>query len=243
MTTVNKDSRETVDGAAEFDAFAGDYDAALNQGLALSGEGKDFFAQGRAKWLAECLQSFDLQAGTALDFGCGTGSATPFLFDELGIASLIGTDPSEESLQVARETWSASHAVEFSDGSNDLAAPADVGYCNGVFHHIPVLEREAAMQFIARNVRPDGIFSLWENNPWNPVTRYAMSKVPFDADAILVWPWQARRLLREAGFEILRTDYKFFFPNFASGLRPLEPALRWVPMGGQYQVLARRVGK
>jgi SAM-dependent methyltransferase len=242
MATVNKDSRETTDGAAEFDAFAGDYDEALNQGLALSGEGKDFFAQGRAKWLAECLQRLNLRAGKALDFGCGTGSATPFLFEELGIESLSGTDPSAESLQVARETWSDKFAVEFSDGSDDLVAPVDVGYCNGVFHHIPVEERAAAMEFIARNVRTDGIFSLWENNPWNPVTRYAMSKVPFDADAILVWPWQARRYLREAGFEILRTDYAFFFPHFARALRPLERALRWMPMGGQYQVLARRIG-
>jgi len=245
MATVNKDSREFSEpgtGSAEFDAFAGDYDAALNQGLALSGEGKDYFAQGRAKWLAECLGRLELDANQALDFGCGTGSATPFLFEELGIDSLSGTDPSAESLQVARQTWSDKFAVEFSDGSDDLAAPVDVGYCNGVFHHIPVNEREVAMEFIARNIRTGGIFSLWENNPWNPVTRYAMSKVPFDADAILVWPWQARRLLREAGFEIISTDYTFFFPNFARAFRPLEPALRWLPMGGQYQVLARRMG-
>ena len=242
MAVVNKDSRESAPGAAEFDAFAGDYDAALNQGLALSGEGKDFFAHGRARWLADCLRRLDMDAGKAMDFGCGTGSATPFLFKELGIASLSGTDPSEESLQVARDRWGEKFAVEFSEGSDDLAAPVDVGYCNGVFHHIPVEERATAMEFIARNVRVGGIFSLWENNPWNPVTRYAMSKVAFDADAILVWPWQARRLLREAGFEILRTDYSFFFPHFARRLRPLERALRWMPMGGQYQVLARRLG-
>lgn len=225
MATGNKDSRETgksVEEVAEFDAFAGDYDEALNQGLALSGEGKDFFAQGRAKWLAECLQQLDLWASKALDFGCSTGSATPFLFEELDIESLSGMDPSAESLQVAGETWSEKFAVEFSDGCDDLETPVDVGYCNGVFHHIPVEERAGAMAFIARNVRAGGIFSLWENNPWNPVTRYAMSKVPFDADANLVWPWQARRLLREAGFEILRTDYAFFFPHFARGLRPLE---------------------
>jgi len=242
MAGVNKDSRKTDGDLAEFDAFADDYDAALNQGLALSGEGKDYFAQGRAKFLAECFRRLNFEGIRALDFGCGTGSATPFLFEELGIQSLIGTDPSVESLQVAGKTWAGKFNVEFSDGSNDPVEPVDVGYCNGVFHHIPVAERATAMEFIARNVRDGGIFSLWENNPWNPVTRYAMSKVPFDADAILVWPWQARSLLREAGFEILRTDYAFFFPNFARGFRPLERALHWLPMGGQYQVLARRIG-
>lgn len=143
---------------------------------------------------------------------------------------------------MARETWGGGYAVEFSDGCADLPAPVDLGYCNGVFHHIPVEQRAATMSFVARNVLPGGLFSLWENNPWNPVTRYAMSRVPFDADAILVWPRQARRLLRAAGFEILRTDYAFFFPHFARALRPLERGLRWLPMGGQYHVLARRLG-
>ena len=40
----------------EFDAYAADYDAALAQGLAVSGEEKLYFAHGRLAWLAACLQ-------------------------------------------------------------------------------------------------------------------------------------------------------------------------------------------
>lgn len=117
---------------------------------------------------------------------------------------------------------------------------ADLVYCNGVFHHISAGERPGAIEQVFKALKPGGLFALWENNPWNPVTRYAMSRVPFDRDAILVWPTQARRLLRSAGFEVLRTDFVFFFPAGLRKLRFLEPHLCKLPLGGQYLVLARK---
>ncbi len=38
-----------------FDRFADDYDHALNQGISISGEDKDFFANGRIVWLSGLL--------------------------------------------------------------------------------------------------------------------------------------------------------------------------------------------
>ena len=87
------------------------------------------------------------------------------------------------------------------DGSKDLA------YSNGVFHHIPVGERAGAVTFVRRALRPGGLFALWENNPWNPGTRYVMSRIPFDRDAITLSMLEASRLLRAGGFEVLRTDF------------------------------------
>ena len=67
-----------------------------------------------------------------------------------------------------------------------------------------------------------------------------MSRIPFDRDAIMVWPRGARRLLREAGFETVSTDFVFIFPAVLHFLRGLEPWLCQAPLGGQYLVLARR---
>jgi SAM-dependent methyltransferase len=116
----------------------------------------------------------------------------------------------------------------------------DLVYCNGVFHHIPPVERAGAVNYILRCLRPGGIFALWENNPWNPGTQYVMHRCDFDRDAVKISPPGAVRMLRSGGFEILRTDYRFFFPRTLSWLRSLEPALAKVPVGGQYQVLARK---
>jgi SAM-dependent methyltransferase len=224
---------------AEFDGYAEDYDAQLNKGLELSGEGKDYFAEGRMRWLRKKLGGHGVQPNTALDFGCGTGSATPFFFDCVGIERLWGVDPSSDSLRVAREKWSSREAV-FADGSEDLEEPVDLAFCNGVFHHIPPEERAAALGYVFRNLKGGGFFAFWENNPWNPVTRYAMGKVPFDDDAIMLWPGEARRRLRSAGFDLLGTDFVFYFPAFLKFLRSMEPMLCKIPFGGQYLVLGRK---
>jgi SAM-dependent methyltransferase len=113
-------------------------------------------------------------------------------------------------------------------------------FCNGVFHHIPPGERPAAIDFIAKALRSKGLFAFWENNPWNPGTRYVMSRIPFDRDAITLSPPEARRLLRAGGFEILRTDFQFVFPRVLGWFRRFETALSPVPIGAQYQVLCRK---
>src|SRR5689334_7263327 len=88
-----------------FDAYANDYEAALNRGLSVSGESKDYFAVGRVSLLNTCLKRMNLPVRTVLDYGCGTGTSTPLFFDVLGAEKVIGVDPSESSLRVARETY------------------------------------------------------------------------------------------------------------------------------------------
>ncbi|MFT5105484.1 MAG: SAM-dependent methyltransferase [Verrucomicrobiales bacterium] len=227
---------------AEFDEFAVDYDAELNKGLALSGESKDYFASGRMEWLRRKFERRGFAPKVALDFGCGTGSSTPYFFDTLGVDSLSGVDPSDDSLGVARVEF-GDRQVEFSTSENFHATgPIDFAFCNGVFHHIPIAHREAAVSFVFENLRPGGLFAFWENNAWNPVTRYAMSKVAFDRDAILLFPHGARTLLKNGGFEIVATDYQFFFPSPLALFRPMEKWLSKLPLGGQYLVLARKPG-
>lgn len=234
---MNSDTRQNE---AEFDKFADDYDRELNKGLSLTGESKEYFAEGRMRWVLRHLRALNLTPARALDFGCGTGSSTPYFFDILGSEHLTGVDPSVDSLKVARQCH-PQRAAEFLPNS-DFTAPGtiDLAFCNGVFHHIPLAERAEAARFVFDSLRPGGIFAFWENNAWNPATRYVMSRVPFDRDAILLFPHQARRLLRGAGFKILGTDYLFIFPGPLARLRPLEPALCKLPFGGQYLVLGRK---
>lgn len=224
----------------EFDEFAEQYDDALSQGLAVTGETKDYYARGRVEWLAKRMREEHYSARNALDFGTGTGTSTPLLLDLPGVESVVGVDVSPQSIQVARRLH-PSPGIRFVL-SRDFkpGGEMDLAFCNGVFHHIPPAERLAPVRLVFESLRPGGWFSLWENNPWNPGTRYVMSRVPFDRDAILLAPPATRRMLRDAGFEIVETDFLFFFPRHLSWFRGLEPALHLVPLGGQYQVLAQR---
>lgn len=67
-----------------------------------------------------------------------------------------------------------------------------------------------------------------------------MSRIPFDRDAITLSAPKARALLRTGGFEIVRTNFLFIFPRTLSWFRSLEPLAARLPLGAQYQVLARK---
>jgi hypothetical protein len=67
-----------------------------------------------------------------------------------------------------------------------------------------------------------------------------MSRCPFDEDAILISPHGAKAMLRTAGFEVVRTDFRFIFPRVLRGLRKLEDFAYRLPLGAQYQVLCRK---
>lgn len=68
-----------------------------------------------------------------------------------------------------------------------------------------------------------------------------MSRIPFDRDAIPLSPSEARSLVVDVGFEVLRTDFLFIFPGWLKPLRWLERFVSCLPFGGQYQVLCRKV--
>jgi SAM-dependent methyltransferase len=229
-------------GKSEFDQFAADYDGALAQGISVSGEDKKFFARGRIMRLEQILRQKNLVLKSALDFGCGTGQAAPLLKEIVSLEKILGVDVSEGLLGVAQREHGGA-GIEFRALKNHQpAADFDLAFCNGVFHHIPPAERCAAVNHVFRTLKPGGFFALWENNPWNPGTCYVMSRIPFDRDAITLSPPTARQLLRAGGFEILRTDFQFFFPRCLKWLRGLEPLLAKIPLGAQYQVLARKPG-
>lgn len=225
---------------AGFDQYAADYDTALAQGISVSGEDKIYFARRRVEWLAHCLRLMSKQPARLMDFGCGTGAATPFLLDLLGGESLIGVDTAEMLLKVARREF-GSDRVRFANfAEHQPAGDRDLVFCNGVFHHIPVAERNAVVDYIYRSLRPGGLFAPWENNPWNPGTRYVMSRIPFDRDAITLTPREMDRLLRANGFEVLSQDFLFIFPRALRWFRPIESHVSKLPFGAQYQIICRK---
>jgi len=225
---------------AAFDHVAADYEAALGRGLQLAGETREFFARGRVAWLARCLPQPAPAISKVLDFGCGDGAATPLLRRLEADATIIGVDTSTASLELAQRNHATDRIRFLPVAALKPDASFDLVFSNGVFHHVPSADCPATLALIHSALRPGGLFALWENNPWNPGTRLIMRRVPFDHDAVLLWPAVARRLLRVAGFDVLRTDFRFVFPRWLRWFRPLEPALSRLPLGGQYQVLAQK---
>jgi len=223
-----------------FDQYAAAYEDALSNAIAPTGEDREYFAQGRAVWLKHCLDQINQSARTVLDFGCGDGATTPLLLDRLKAEAAVGVDVSIKSLEIARKVHATEQVRYESLEEFHGAGQMDLAYCNGVFHHIPPPQRAEALALVSRALRIGGFFSFWENSPWSLATRYVMSRCAFDRDAILLTPPEARKLLRDGGFEILRTDYRFIFPRALRALRKIEDLVYRVPLGAQYQVFCRK---
>jgi SAM-dependent methyltransferase len=235
-TMTNNEAKSS----AEFDAYASNYDESLNRGLSMTGESKEYYANGRIQWMRQRLALHGCQSASCLDFGCGTGTSAVFLRDGLQVTHYAGYDPSSDSIAEARRhvLWPE---ASFTDNAEKLPAESfDLAFCNGVFHHIPPAERLAAIDIVLKSLKPGGIFAFWENNRWNPAVHWVMSKVPFDQGAQMLFPHQARRLLKTGGLNVLSTDYLFVFPALLKALRPLEPAVCKLPLGGQYLILAQK---
>jgi len=229
-----------MNNTAEFDRFADTYDADLNQALSVSGETKDYFARARVQWLANRLRESGEKPCSAMDYGCGIGDTTALLRESLGLHCILGLDVSLRSVEVAKRQHGASQCIFQTFDQHVLEGNVDLVYCNGVFHHIPVAERDAALRFIHDSLRPGGMFALWENNPWNPGTRYVMSKCVFDRDAVIINPTEAVGLVRRQGFRVMRRDFLFFYPRLLKALRFMEPCMTALPMGAQYLVLCKK---
>ena len=221
----------------DFDDYANDYERTLNDGLAISGENKDYFAEQRVRWIENRLNGLGAVVQTVLDFGCGVGTNILPLLRIDSLKHLTGIDVSEESLVLARREFPDERVHFLPQESFTPDANMDLVFCNGVFHHVAPDLRPKLLGVVRDSLKPGGYFAFWENNIWNPGTRFLMSRLPFDRDAIPIAPSEGRRLLRQAGFEIIVVDFLFVFPRQLSALRFIEPWICRAPLGAQYLVL------
>lgn len=218
--------------AAKFDAYARSYEELHNENLTASGESLEYFAE----YKLACLKRAGAPLGAPLlDYGCGIGNVTSVL--GRAFTDVHGYDPSSESLRVVQERMPGS--TFYSDSERMPDAHFETAVLSGVLHHVPRAERIPTMQTVRKKLRPSGRVFVFEHNPLNPVTLRAVATCPFDDDADLLFPWQAKRLLRDAGFSDVRVQFIVFFPRPLAFLRRLEPKLGWLPGGAQMLVSGR----
>jgi SAM-dependent methyltransferase len=220
----------------EFDRFADDYQAILNQSVAASGEDSAYFAEYKAGYLRRLLAAGRVE--TVLDFGCGVGLLSGVMQQRMPGARVDGFDVSRDS--IARVPAALTARGTFTSDSAALAREYDLIVAANVFHHIRPAERQATVRELAGRLAPGGTLVIFEHNPANPVTRWVVERCPFDHDAILLPPSETRGYATAAGLRGPRCDYIVFMPRTLAWLRPLEPWLAWLPAGAQYAMSARK---
>ena len=222
----------------EFDRFASDYQQVLNRSIRLSGETGEYFAAVKAKYLSNLVgESF---SGTVLDYGCGVGLLSGLLKNYLPAARIDGYDVSAASIERVDRTLAA--RGRFTSEMSELRENYDVVIISNVMHHVQAHERQATISALQARLARLGKLVMFEHNPRNPLTRWAVSHCPFDEGVRLLMPKEALAYFEATGLKVLRRDYIVFFPRPLAWLRYLESKMCWIPFGAQYALVGEQDG-
>ena len=232
-------------GPAEFDRYSPGYDAGMADPVkrALGADARAFLEPKLDLILTELRRRGRDPAAPLqhLDFGCGAGDFLQLVGGRMPAGRSEGCDVSAGMLAEAARRWPGLPArsplwlidpARFPSGRYDLVT----AIC--VFHHIPPAEWLDCFRRVRAALRPGGLFCLIEHNPWNPVTRWVVSRAAIDEHAVLLSPQRSRRLMAAAGFGGLATRHFLFLPPRWRRLAAVERAVRWLPAGGQYCLAA-----
>jgi SAM-dependent methyltransferase len=226
--------------AAEFDAYARDYDLLLKDPIRDRFAGNSlFFHERKLRVLLDYLARRAQVPGKLrwLDIGCGRGEL--LRLGAAHFAEAAGCDLSADmlkycsGLRVIPQREAA--LIPFGDRGFDVVSAA----C--VYHHLGQGERMAMTREASRVLRPGGVFVIFEHNPWNPVTRAIVRRTPVDANAVLLSLPETKRLMRCAGLALSAARFYLFFPErLYRRCAGVESRLGFIPVGGQYAVFARQ---
>jgi SAM-dependent methyltransferase len=221
----------------DFDDYAADYRLAVERSTAFSGKGLDFFTTVKVRLLLELISRHIGGPGgcALLDVGCGTGVTDELILPH--VAGLAGVDTSEEmvvqaSLRNPEGRYQAYDGcrLPFDNGSFDVV------FAICVLHHVPPQGWDGLVADMLRVTRDGGLACVVEHNPFNPLTRRAVSNCAFDTDAVLLPMRRTVAAFIRAGATIEDRRYYLFTPFEGRPIASVERLLRRVPLGGQYVV-------
>jgi SAM-dependent methyltransferase len=225
----------------EFDKYAENYASLHQQNIKITGESPGYFYEYKIIDTAKIIIRNNLSENIEiLDFGCGIGNSIPFFQKHLPAAIITGIDISKYSIDIAKKMYSDYAKFVIFDGKQIPfdENSYDVVFSSCVFHHIPHHLHEYFFVEIYRIIKPGGLVLIFEHNPINPLTCYAVKNCPMDDNAVLINANKLKDTIENAGFINTRVVYRIFFPRILKFLRPIEYYLKTLPFGAQYYVSA-----
>ncbi len=225
----------------DFDAYARDYRSVHTANIKISGADSFYFAEMKVKLLQQFEENIQLKI---LDVGCGDGTTEVFMNKHFPAWEITAIDVSEKSIVEAKNKKISNCIFQVYNG-NDILFPSDsfdVVFMAGVLHHIVFSLHNHIIKEVNRVLKQDGRFYLFEHNPFNPLTRHLVNTCVFDKKAKLLKSIYIERLLRKNNFLVDKKNFIIFFPRkgILSKLIFLEKYLQWMPLGGQYFIVANK---
>lgn len=232
----------------EFDNYARDYNAGMEDPIkAALGKSANLFLLAKIEWLFRYSQrnprlSRDNTEIRLLDFGCGTGDFLALMAEQDCRWRMEGCDLSNGMLAEAKSRHPALRSpgtLWQCDTEQFPQSCYDVITAVCVLHHIPPAAWRSCLSRLRSALRPGGVLAIFEHNPWNPLTRWIVSRAAIDRNAVLLSPLVARRMMRAAGFQFDMARFFLFLPPRFQPFRRLERIFDRLPIGGQYFLIGR----
>ena len=199
----------------------------------------DYFQQIKGVLLRRLIGELQNETGTCrvLDIGAGTGT---LLHEIPGSCVRVGIEPDSDMI---RQIPKRADRLAIVNGTGTALpfrdACFDMVYMSCVLHHVAHEDLLTLIKECARVIRAGGHLIVFEHNAYNlPVVFFLKKFVKIDRHARFLTPRAARRLVREAELRPARLRYMCFFPQFLKFLLRVEQYLHWLPVGGQYCLIA-----
>jgi ubiquinone/menaquinone biosynthesis C-methylase UbiE len=229
-----------MNSAGEFDRFSEKYEELHNKNVSITGETGEYFAAYKARYIAAMI--VPRPGCKILDYGCGVGLLSKQLKEQLPHARVDGYDVSQGSLdrinpELKLQGTFTCRPRELVERSYDVVVLANV------LHHVKPQDRQDIISEAGGKLGRSGKLAVFEHNPANPLTRWAVEHCPFDENAILLPPRETMGYFTRGGFQQVCLRYIVFFPRTLKWLRPAERALGWCPIGAQYVVSGVQAGR
>lgn len=224
-----------------FDDYIETYKTEVDDSIGFIGQDTDFFIELKAQLLIKLAEKNfgDLSKIKALDIGSGIGLVDRHIKHRL--KNLTGVDVEEGVVEKAKKNnpevdylWYDGVRLPFEDNTFDLC------FAINVVHHVPPAIWDNFASEMRRVLKPGGIAAVFEHNPLNPLTRLAVKRCEFDRDAVLLSHSTLKTLFKTAGLKVFDDEYIVFFPFNAQVFRSIERIIKWLPLGAQHFVAAKK---
>ncbi len=233
--------KETRKNNINFSDYVESYQEEIQSSINFIGQNVDFFIELKANLIKKIAGKYfeKPQELMVLDIGCGIGLTDHHLAEYF--SNLHGVDIEKDVIDKAKQ-YNPSVMYGLYNGTEIPfdSCSMDLVFAINVIHHVQPAGWSKFTDEMFRVTKKGGIALVFEHNPFNPLTRLAVSRCEFDKDAVLLYKNRVKSLFADSNFRIQEHSYIVFFPFNKKLFRSIETALRWLPLGAQYLVAGKK---
>ncbi len=240
---MGRSNKMLFSGRVDFEKHKDIYREEVQGSISFIGKDVDFFTAVKARQLRYLAEKYVGKPSglKVLDVGCGIGLTDRFLAGHFG--KVYGVDVAKGLVRKAKEINPSAEyrsykgkVLPYPDSSMDIT------FAICVLHHVPPEQHDDFMGELQRVTKENGLIVIFEHNPVNPLTIYAVSRCRLDDDAILLSMGKTHRLITTRNLPIVEKGYILFTPFRGAVFTLLDRALSWLPLGAQYYVAGIKKG-